>query len=208
MKPTGEMTNIAPSAGGLERDPLTLGSHTFLPGGRAAMLHQAVQVETSMRQTEDHVHVRVQVTADNVGHQVPTGFIDRHLILCVEAVDANGQVVAAEKGPLIPAIAGPSWKGKAGRLFAKYVVDSQRTGPIPFWQAAEEMVDTRLHPARPEVFVFEFAATAVQVRIQVVYRRFWESVAVEKQWPDDSILVYDETRGIGATAESPDRPER
>ena len=38
MRPTGQLTNIAPGAGGIERDPQSLASHAFLPGGLASML--------------------------------------------------------------------------------------------------------------------------------------------------------------------------
>ena len=201
MKPTGIRTNIAPDSGGLERDPMTLSSHSFLPGGRLSMLQQALKIERSWRSTEQGTHLRIQLTAKEVGHQIPTGFIDRNLILLVEAWDGNGGTTGVVKGPTIPEVAGPSYSGKAGKLFAKYLVDSQQNGgPIPFWQAAEDVVDSRLKPNRPEVFVFEVNKLTSLVRIRLIYRRFWETVSQEKQWPDDSIVVYDESLVIDANS--------
>ncbi|MBW3597056.1 MAG: cytochrome c family protein, partial [Planctomycetes bacterium] len=49
MTPTGRMTNIAPGAGGVERDSATLASHTFLPGGRESMLRRCLKVEVEER---------------------------------------------------------------------------------------------------------------------------------------------------------------
>ena len=44
MTPTGTMTNFAPEAGGIRREPDTLASHTFLPGGLEAMLRKCLQL--------------------------------------------------------------------------------------------------------------------------------------------------------------------
>ncbi|MCA9200979.1 MAG: hypothetical protein KDA87_25745 [Planctomycetales bacterium] len=193
MKPTGQMTNFAPDAGGLERNPQTLASHNLLPGGRQAVLQQAMDLKLQVRTTPEWHFLRVQVTAKNVGHRIPTGFIDRHLLLLVEATDANQNPVQPDKGPTLPAFVGPRRHGQAGVLFAKYLTSADQTAPIPFWQASEQVQDSRLHPDQPEVFVFQFArkpdAPITGFQAKVVYRRFWESVAVAKDWGDEEILV-------------------
>ena len=107
MAPTGDMTNVAPGHGGIERDPQTLGSHAFLSDGHR-MLQDCLNllVETESRSGSDTLHVYVTVSAGHVGHRVPTGFIDRHLILVVEAFDAANKSLKLIAGPKLPQAAG------------------------------------------------------------------------------------------------------
>ena len=42
----------------------------------------------------------------NVGHAMPTGFIDRHLILLVEGRDRMANAVALRSGPTLPSVVG------------------------------------------------------------------------------------------------------
>jgi nitrate/TMAO reductase-like tetraheme cytochrome c subunit len=188
MKPSGR-TNIAPGSGGIERDPGMLSSHSFLPGGLEAMLKSCLKVDVQTALAADGVRVTVDVTADNVGHRVPTGFIDRHLLLVVEARDENGQLLKAKSGPLLPSAAG-SLAGRAGRLFAKLLTDHDGSGPIPFWRSAAEPIDTRLVPRQVVPSEFMFPSNASQVEVRLVYRRFWEETAKSKDWPDDEVSVY------------------
>src|SRR5207244_3382643 len=83
MAPTGRLTNLAPGHGGIDRDPRTLGNHRFFRGSQAQMLRACVRVATSLRRERGEVRAEVCVRAEGVGHRVPTGFIDRHLLLVV-----------------------------------------------------------------------------------------------------------------------------
>ncbi len=85
MAPTGKMTNIAPGHGGIRRDPATLGNHRFFDGSQLDMLRRCLRLEAAAQRTSAGVEVNVALSAGNVGHYVPTGFIDRQLILFVEA---------------------------------------------------------------------------------------------------------------------------
>jgi hypothetical protein len=185
MAPTGKLTNIAPGKGGIERKASTLASH-HLPGGNADMLKKSLKlkVETKGRQ------VAVEVVAENVGHRVPTGFVDRNLILLVSASDAKGKRVDLIDGPRLPSSAG-KWKGAAGTIYAKQLFgDSDRT-PVPFWLHVEKTFDTRLRPEQPDRRTFEFAVGAQRVTVQVWYRRFWAAVADARGWTDDNLLVLE-----------------
>jgi hypothetical protein len=195
MAPTGRMTNVAPGAGGIERDPLTLSGHDFLPGGKEAMLRRSVKVEFAVSKLADGWRVEVEVVARNVGHRVPTGFIDRHLLLVVDPQDDRGAAMPAISGPVLPAASG-SFTGRRGRMFAKLLADLDGQGPIPFWRPAADPIDTRLVPEQPVRSQFVVPATARRVRVRLIYRPFWESVARDKAWPADEIVVYDETREI------------
>src|SRR5262249_42318110 len=101
MAPSGTLTNIAPGKGGIERDPRTRASHGF-PGGQADLLRRCLSVTTSAERTKHGVGVRVEVRAESVGHRVPTGFVDRNLVLVVEATGAAGKPVALLRGPKLP----------------------------------------------------------------------------------------------------------
>ncbi len=113
MRPTGSMTNVAPGHAGIERHPKSLASHSF-PGGTAEMLRKCLQIQVEIKRHAEGTDVAVGLRADNVGHRVPTGFIDRHLVLVVEAFDFRGQRVAARSGPLLDSAAGRRLRGNGG----------------------------------------------------------------------------------------------
>jgi hypothetical protein len=189
MAPTGTMTNIAPAKGGIERDPNTLGSHVF-PGGTEAMLKKCLQLQVAIKTEADETHVEVCLTADNVGHRVPTGFIDRHLVVVVEAEDSAGKKVGPKRGPLLPTSAGANFAAKAGFLYAKVLTDEAGRSPLPFWLPHETMSDTRLFPGQPDRRTYTFAAAA-RIRVRLFYRRLWPAVAGSMRWGDNEMVVFD-----------------
>ena len=191
MTPSGMLTNVAPASGGIERDPGTLASHSFLPGGREAMLRRAVGISFAGNRKHSAVEASVTIEARNVGHRLPTGFIDHHLLLIVEPFDDERESVEVLDGPRLPEAAGNDLVGKGGRLFARLLTDADGRAPAPFWRAGVSIADSRLAPARPESFAFRFSTATAMVRVRVVYRRFWQEVIDSKQWPNDDITVYD-----------------
>jgi hypothetical protein len=192
MAPSGSFTNIAPGMGGIERDPHTLATHGF-PGSQADMLRRCLRLSAQLARHADQGVIRVEVRADGVGHRVPTGFIDRNLVLVVEAFDRRGKAVLLQKGPILPTLAGRDGAGKAGRIYAKQVRALSRSEAIPFWQPHDRIVDTRLVPGCPDRTEFTFARNVERVRIRLIYRRFWKEVADTKGWPDNEITVVDWT---------------
>jgi hypothetical protein len=190
MTPTGKMTNIAPGHGGVERDPKTLASHG-MPGATPEMLRKAVRLMVRLRTEKDRLHVETQIEAADVGHRVPTGFIDRHLILVVEGLDGKGSTVAADKGPKLPSSAGLGER-TAGRLFGKQLQDFEGKSPVPFWRPSRVVEDSRLVPGKPTTDAWEFPAEATsKVRVRLLYRRFYQAVAEEKGWPQNETVVVD-----------------
>jgi hypothetical protein len=192
MTPTGRLTNIAPGKGGIERDPLTLASHRF-PGSQAAMLRRCLSLSVQLVRTDKEVRVQVVVRADRVGHRVPTGFIDRNLVLLVEGFHPDGLSASLREGPTLPELAGHALAGKAGRLFAKQLQDKSTRGPIPFWRFHGTIVDTRLEPGRVDQADFVFEKRTDRVRVRLIYRRSWSEVAQTKGWPDNEIEVVERT---------------
>jgi hypothetical protein len=188
MAPTG-MTNVAPGNGGVERDPRSLAGHG-IPGGTLEMLRKCLKLDVSIDKTKGQTRVTTELRAVSVGHRVPTGFIDRHLVLLVEASGGSGQSVAAVEGPTVERAAGRHLAGRAGWLYAKRLHAGDYS-PLAFWIAPDGVIDTRLDPERPDCQVFVFPSAATHVRTRVVYRRFWPEVAEPLDWQDNELLVIE-----------------
>jgi hypothetical protein len=191
MAPTGTMTNIAPGKGGIERDPKTLASH-HTPGGVKTMLRQSLTVQLQTKSIRQGRQVEVEITAGRVGHRVPTGFVDRQLILVVHATDAKDQPVELLDGARLPASAG-KWQGSPGMLYAKQLFGEGNRAPIPFWLPVVKSEDTRLIPEQPDRRQFLFPAATNRVTVQLWYRRFWQEVADMRGWSDNDLLVREQT---------------
>jgi hypothetical protein len=194
MRPTGTMTNIAPGHGGIERDPKTLANHQFFDRSQLDMLCNALRVSLTF---EDKKLLVVEVRADEVGHRVPTGFPDRHLVLIVEPFDADGKQLVMQDGPKLPEEAGRPVAGMAGRLYAKSLNDEMGKGPVPFWRADDGHTrDTRLMPGEPDWVHFTLPDKVRQVRVRLLHRRSWPAVAEDKGWQDNEIVIVDELHEV------------
>jgi hypothetical protein len=191
MRPTGMFTNIAPAKGGVERDPSTLASHRFL-GGQADMLRRSLRISATLEKQQDETRADVAVVAHAVGHRVPTGFVDRNVLVVVEAFDDAGRSLPLRAGPRLSGLAGPT-AGLPGKLYAKHLKDFHGASPAPFWLADPDLVDTRLLPEQPDRLFFCFPSDTQQIRLRLVYRRFWPEVADTKGWSENEIVVLDQT---------------
>src|SRR5439155_2150284 len=134
MTPTGKMTNLAPDRGGVARDPRTLASHQF-PGNTLAMLRQCLDVKATATRRGAEVAVTITIQAKDVGHRVPTGFIDRQVMLIVDAMDPAGRSLALQQGAVLPPRAGAEFAGKPGLIYAKQHLGGAAR-PLPFWRTA------------------------------------------------------------------------
>lgn len=190
MKPTGRMTNMAPGHGGIPRNPYTLANHRFFDGSQAEMLRRAVKASVRFERQPGRVRAWVQLWAEGVGHRLPTGFVDRHLVLVVEGQNSEGQTVSVQAGPKLPALAGDELAGRPGRLYAKVLRDFEGRSPVPFWLASPDPPpDTRLTPGKVEEEVFDFPTTLTRLRLRILYRRFWPEVVRSKHWLEDNDLL-------------------
>jgi len=119
--------------------------------------------------------------------------VDRHLLLVLDALGKDDQrIPPADDTPLLPPLAGKSYAGSAGRLYAKQLTDFDGHQPVPFWRARPEMEDTRLRPDTVDQATYQFGAGVERVRVLLLYRRFWEETAEAKGWPDNEIVVVDQ----------------
>jgi hypothetical protein len=196
MAPTGQMTNIAPGHGGIERSPRTLSNHRFFDSSRSDMLRRSLHLSAAFQSQPAGTQVRLELRAEDIGHRLPTGFIDRHLILTVEGTGADGKPLAAVEGPQLPPPVGEVLSGKSGKLYAKLLRDADGHSPVPFWSPVPALSDTRLTPGRPDRLEFRFPPGLASVRVRLLYRRFWEPVALAKGWPDSDLIVVDRVFGV------------
>jgi hypothetical protein len=187
------MTNVAPRHGGIERDPATLASHR-MKGGQLDMLRSCLTLTLRLKRTPAMAEVAAALVACDVGHRVPTGFVDRNLVLCVEAFDQNGRSInVPPNNPVLPTHTGKEFVGRAGKLYAKQLQDFGGSRPVPFWRARTDLEDSRLIPDQTDRFEVRFPGDAVRSRVRLIYRRFWPAVAEAKGWPNDDIIVWDQT---------------
>ncbi|MCS7046463.1 MAG: hypothetical protein NZO58_08925 [Gemmataceae bacterium] len=195
MPPTGALTNIAPGAGGVERDPRTLASH-HLPGATADMLKRSLAVRTTALRRPNEVEIQVEVAARHVGHRMPTGFVERHLILVVQATEADGKPILPCRGPTLPVRAGPALHGLAGAIFGKQHVDAKGNA-LHFWQTGGSWLETRLRPEQAETLIFAFAATARRLRVHLLWRRFWSTATPVAAGAEREILIHEQEIDTG-----------
>ena len=191
MAATGRMTNVAPGHGGLDRDPKTLGNHRFFNINHEEMLAACLKLEAAAHRTESGVSVEVGVRAEGVGHRVPTGFIDKQILLVVEGFAAGKESLSlpAMRGPRLPGEAG-DLASEPGKLFARILKDGQGNAPVPFWRAElNPPLDTRLEPGRTDRTAYLFPKETVRIRIRLIHRKFWHAVAEQKGWPDNDTLI-------------------
>lgn len=139
----------------LRRPSDQIHDHSFL--GRD-LIETAVDLSVQTRVEAGQLVVETTVRAHDVGHKVPTGSADKHLLLVVRA---GG--VPLVGGPRVPAHAGTSDKppaarrkahdfaGMPGREFAQVFADAAGRTHVPFWRAARLVEDTRLVPDEPVV---------------------------------------------------------
>jgi hypothetical protein len=194
MAPTGQMRNVAPGHGGIPRDPATLGNHRFFDGGQLDMLRRGLLLEADARRTDRGVELAVSLTAHHVGHRVPTGFIDRQIILFVDA-HAGASALPVYHGPLLPEALGPDEAGRPGKMYARFLTDGTMAAPQPFWKGdPATLTDTRLRPDETDRSVFLFPAATERIRVRLVYRRFWKAMAAAKGWPADEQVIVDEVK--------------
>jgi hypothetical protein len=133
--------------------------HTFWQGDQLSMLRRCVEWEVGFGKAV----AEIRLTARNVGHRVPTGFIERTLLLEVEVLDANEAVLHRYTNRFTRAMAGPFWQTDA---------DS----------------DTRLLPEVPWVTRIQLPPGTQSVRTRLSHHRFQTepvraSVVKEHVWP-------------------------
>ena len=118
-----KVRNIAPGNGGIDRSPSAIHSH--LTTVDETLLRKALTLSASAAKQEGKIVVNVTLTNDKTGHHVPTDSPLRHLILLVEAKDAEGKVLKQSAGLELPFWCGVGdpdkgyYAGLPGKTYAK-----------------------------------------------------------------------------------------
>ncbi|MEE8105432.1 MAG: multiheme c-type cytochrome [Planctomycetota bacterium] len=146
------------------------------------MASKALEVKVTARRGKSGIEVNTVVITKDVGHKVPTGSSDKHLLLVVTVTDASGVHVGALEGPRVPEHAGGSadidlakidmrvaagdLAGLPGREFALVFADEDGHTHVPFWRAKTFVRDTRLEPDSTTSVQHRFATATGKLTIR------------------------------------------
>ncbi len=188
---------VFPDKGGLTRDYAELHNHTMPGATDQNLLQNTVTMTTDAKRAGGQIQVKVSITNDQAGHDVPTDVPIRSVILVVEALDANGNALALANGSINPAFSG-NYGGLPGKTFAKVLRD-ELTGETPtaaFWRPVTIAVDNRIKAMATDTSNYMFTAAdaqAVTINVKLVYRRAFYKLMQEKGWNDPDIVMENST---------------
>jgi hypothetical protein len=188
---------VFPERGGIARDYAPLHYHTMPGVTDEQLMKNAVSMKSQAARVGNHLQVEVSITNDKTGHHVPTDAPIRSMMLVVEAFDVNGNPLNLVQGPTLP-----SWTGnyaeKPGKAFAKVLRDDW-TGETPtaaYWRPVTVVEDTRLAAMATDTTNYLFDLTsgdAATIRIHLVFRRAFQSLAQLKGWTDPDLIMAEQT---------------
>jgi len=194
------ITNVAPNAGGVERDPLTVPAHTFPGGSSTDLLQNAVTMSVSASRIGDTITATVILLNDRTGHSVPTDSPLRQMILLVRAADSQGKELTLLDGPTVPEYGGVGdpeqgyFAGLPGKIFAKVLMELW-TEIMPtgsYWNPTRVLEDTRLGVYASDTSAYIFAAREdgkVELEVTLLYRRAFKELMDQKGWDTPDILM-------------------
>jgi hypothetical protein len=193
MPSDGVMTNVAPGAGGVERDPSTIHAHTQPGASDEALLQNTVTMTLSAQPVVGHVDVTVTITNTGAGHHVPTDFPGRQMILVVTATDGHGGSMAQYSGPTVPGWGGTE-AGLPGKAFAKVLRDVQsgESPVVSYWKQALIVSDNRIPALQSDISTYTFApapAQTITVTAELHFRRAFQHLQEVKGWDAPDILM-------------------
>ena len=204
MPPTGATHFTHPDKGGIERDPDEIFSHKMLGALDESLLQNAVTMTVTASLEGDKVLVQVDVTNDLTGHHVPTDSPLRHLILLVEAVDAEGVVLTQSAGSVVPDWGGQGepaegyYAGLPGKAYAK-ILQELWTYVMPtgaYWNQTRVVSDNRLAAFETDTSTYSFTAPVngeVTVQVSLLFRRAFIELMDQKGWQVPDIVMEQET---------------
>ncbi len=191
------MTNIAPDAGGIERDPMTIHAHTNPGAASEALLRDTAELSLAAARQGDRIEVTVAVTNTGAGHHIPTDSPLRQIFAIVTLTDGAGNLLPLEAGPILPDWAG-DLAGAPGVYFAR-ILQETRTGIAPtgsYWSPTRVLEDTRLPTLATASSRYTFAAAdagPVTVEARLLFRRAFYELMQQKGWDVPDILMASET---------------
>jgi YVTN family beta-propeller protein len=196
MPSIGAIYFVPPELGGLARPASSLSSHLQRGVADLELMRSTLDLEVEVEQEGSELRVTVTVTNVGAGHHVPTDHPGRHLLLVVEALDAQGSPLAQLGGPQIPDWGG-SLAGRPGTGYAKLLQDvaSNEWPVVSYWKQALIRDDTRLPALASDQTTYSFETrdgTSV-VRVRVLFRRLFEHLAERYGWDLGELIMAERT---------------
>jgi len=194
---------VYPESGGIVRGYSELHNHTMPGASDETLLQNSVTMVSSAAHSGDQLQVQVSITNDRAGHSVPTDSPLRSMMLVVEALNANGDLLALLEGSVNPDYAG-EYAGVPGRTFAKILMD-EWTGEFPtaaIWRPLTIVEDTRLPALATDTTAYTFDlpnGEAATINVSLIYRRAFYELMQQKGWNDPDILMEYETIQLADT---------
>lgn len=191
MKPDGVTTNVAPTGGGVERDPMTIPSHLQMGGNDSIFIAETVIFEAKPLIRSDTLLVKVSITNEKGGHHFPTGTPMRNMILVVDARDDQNRPLFYLGDERVPEWGGigtgvNDYGGSPGKGFAKILQDQPGNYPAPQWRSVSIRSDTRIPAQKTDVsyyaFRMPFGAEDAVITTQLIYRKAFKPWADAKGW--------------------------
>jgi hypothetical protein len=194
MAPDGVTTNFAPGAGGFERDPMSIPSHTQPGASDLSLLQNTVTMTLSVRQEIGRLFATVAITNTGAGHHVPTDHPGRHMILTVQAVGAQSQRLGQQSGAVVPGWGGAQ-AGLPGTVYAKVLRDVQsgRAPVVSYWKQTFIESDNRIPARESDLTVYAFAipetGQPVTVTAELRFRRVFHDVMDARGWTAPDVVM-------------------
>ena len=184
---------VYPEKGGLVREGFEVHDHDMPGIDDLDFMQDSLTMTATASREGAGIAVTVDIVNDNTGHHVPTGAPQRHLILVVEAIDADGNALAQATGPALPDWAG-SYAGQAGEAYAKVLRDewSGESPSAAYWRDVTLVSDNRIgaYETASSTYIFSPPDDGdVTVTATLWYRRSFQALAELKGWDDPDIQL-------------------
>jgi hypothetical protein len=203
--PASDANLIAlPEKGAITRSADTVFSHQMPGTSSEAFLKSAIEMNVT---GEVNGSLKVQVTVKNTaaGHHYPTDSPLRHLILVVDARQANGEELNLLNGPRVPDWGGiiqfngnsdtaRYYGGKPGTAYAK-ILEEVWTLTSPsgaYWNPTRVVSDNRLSAYGSDVSLYEFELPVegnFAVDVSLIYRRAFIALMDQKGWKVPDVVL-------------------
>jgi hypothetical protein len=140
--------------------------------------------------------VHLDIWAEGLGHALPTGHIDRHILGTIMATDANNSPLnSLSADNLVPAWASGLPNSIPGFLLARWQ-QINGTAPHPFWMPGGNWYDSRLLPASRKHFTWKFPPQTSKLHLRIKHRRAWPELLRQNNLTIPSEVLWDETRNL------------
>jgi hypothetical protein len=195
------LTNVAPQAGGIERDPGDIHAHTFPGAANETLLQNSVTMTVEAALHAEELAVSVQIVNDRTGHHIPTDSPLRQLILLVEARASSGAPLPQLEGPTVPSWGGVGepaqgyYAGLPGTAYARILQElwTEVSPTGAYWNPTRVLSDNRIPALGSDTsrYLFDASDTSrpLTVTARLLFRRAFIQLMDWKGWDVPDILM-------------------